>query len=488
MSAAPTSRVAPAPASSPETGAVDASARWPVVVFLLCSLGWLLTGTALALIASIKLHTPEFLGGQEWFTYGRVHSAQLNAFVYGWGMNAAFAAGLWLISRLAGAPLRRPGLLIVAGCFWNIGVKLGLYGILAGASTSLEWLEMPPQVTPLLLVAYALIGVWGVLAFNDRRSTQIYASEWYLLAAFFWFPWLYSVAQVMLVFAPVRGTVQAVIHAWYVTGAGGLFFAPVALAAAYYLLPKILGRPIRFYYLAPMAFWWLGLTVSFTAGARLTGGPVPAWIPSVGVVARFMMLVPLTIIAFNLLGTLAGRMETLRESLVLRFVVYGVISLLLAGLVGMVTSLRGVAAVTQFTLAAGLADHLLFHGAFSMIVFGALYFLLPRVLERAWPSTMLILTHYWAVALAVALGAFALAVGGWVQGAGINDAGVAFLEVVARVKPWLFVRSVAVLLLAIGHLAFLMNVVWLLGAHFVVALGTPAVFRPPPAMEAASAR
>ena len=356
MSAALSSSMSPGPASSTETGAVDVSARWPVVVFLLCSLAWLVTGTALALIASIKLHTPEFLGGVEWFTYGRVHGAQLNAFVYGWGMNAAFAAGLWLISRLSGAPLRRPGLLMVAAGFWNLGVKLGVFEILVGVSTSLEWLEMPLQVTPLLLVAYALIGVWGVLAFNDRRATQIYASEWYLLAAFFWFPWLYSVAQVMLVFAPVRGTVQAVIHAWYVTGATGLFFAPVALAAAYYLVPKILGRPIRFYYLAPMAFWWLGLTVSFTAGTRLTGSPVPVWIPSVGVVARFMMLVPLTIIALNLFGTLAGRMGTLRDSYILRFVVFGVVSLLLAGLIGMVMSLRGVAAVAQFTLAAGLPD------------------------------------------------------------------------------------------------------------------------------------
>lgn len=466
-----------------EVGAIDVSARWPVILFILFGLAWLLVGTALALIASIKLHTPDFLSEYEWFTYGRVHAAQLHVFAYGWGLNAAFAAGLWLMSRLADAPLRRPGLLLVAACFWNAGVELGLYGIFMGYATSLDWLEMPRQIMPLLLTAYALIGVWGVLAFNDRRSSRIYASEWYLLAAFFWFPWLYSVAQVMLVFAPVRGTVQAVVHAWYVTGVLDLFFIPVALAAVYYLLPKILGRPIRHYRFAPMAFWWYALTAGFTAGARLVGSPVPVWVSSLGVAALALMLVPLAVIALNLFGTLVGSFGALGRSMVLRFALFAIVAFFLAKAFGIVTALRDVAAVTQFTLAAGLPDYLLFHGCFTMAAFGAVYFLLPRVLERAWPSAALVRTHFWATALAIALSAVALGVGGWIQGTEMNRADVAFIDVVRHVVPWLFVRSVALILLAIGQLAFLINVIWMLGTRCSSAAS--AVFHHPPVMEAA---
>jgi cytochrome c oxidase cbb3-type subunit 1 len=40
-----------------ELSEIDASARWPTVIFLLSALIWLLVGTVFALIASFKLHT-----------------------------------------------------------------------------------------------------------------------------------------------------------------------------------------------------------------------------------------------------------------------------------------------------------------------------------------------------------------------------------------------------------------------------------------------
>ena len=64
--ATPTDMVARA-----ELSEIDASAKWPVIVFLLSGLAWLLIGTGFALISSIKLHTPEFLGDYEWLTFGR---------------------------------------------------------------------------------------------------------------------------------------------------------------------------------------------------------------------------------------------------------------------------------------------------------------------------------------------------------------------------------------------------------------------------------
>ena len=42
---------------------IDASCRVPVLFFFISGLAWLLAGTVLALVASIKLHTPGFLAG-----------------------------------------------------------------------------------------------------------------------------------------------------------------------------------------------------------------------------------------------------------------------------------------------------------------------------------------------------------------------------------------------------------------------------------------
>ena len=41
-----------------ELSEIDASTKWPAIIFLLSALVWLLVGTVFALISSIKLHTP----------------------------------------------------------------------------------------------------------------------------------------------------------------------------------------------------------------------------------------------------------------------------------------------------------------------------------------------------------------------------------------------------------------------------------------------
>src|SRR5882672_6146259 len=154
---------------------IDASAKWPVLVFLGSALLWLLLGGALQLAAAIQLHTPSFLADCAWFTHGRLAPAAQNALIYGWGMNAAFAFGLWLMARLSAATLRHGGWLFVAAKFWNLGVTLGVVGILAGYSTSFELLEMPRFVPFLLLAAYALVGVWAVSTFSIRTTENVYA-------------------------------------------------------------------------------------------------------------------------------------------------------------------------------------------------------------------------------------------------------------------------------------------------------------------------
>src|ERR1035437_1861923 len=172
MASAPNLAASFDPAASPdlvkraELSEIDASTKLPVMFFLCSAVLWLLVGTAFALISSFKLHTPGFLGDIEWLTFGRARTAHLNAVIYGWSVNAAFAVAFWLMARLSRSVLRHAGLLMIAGAFWNIGVTIGIIGILAGDSTSIEWLEIPPYATLLLFVAYALIGAWALITFR----------------------------------------------------------------------------------------------------------------------------------------------------------------------------------------------------------------------------------------------------------------------------------------------------------------------------------
>ncbi|HKJ90122.1 MAG TPA: cbb3-type cytochrome c oxidase subunit I, partial [Oceanipulchritudo sp.] len=210
-------------------GEVDASMRVPAMLFLISSVLWLLAGTIFALMAAIKATNPEFLGATEWLTFGRVRSAHLNAMIFGWGNNVIFAVAPWIMGRLCRARIRHTNILLVAGVFWNIAVTVGIIGILKGDMVAVEWLEMPAYITPLVAVTYALVGVWVIIAFRWRQSDHVYVSQWYLLAAFFWLPWLYTVAQVMLIFEPATGVVQSLTNWWFAHNVLGLWLTPTAL-------------------------------------------------------------------------------------------------------------------------------------------------------------------------------------------------------------------------------------------------------------------
>src|SRR5829696_6662077 len=79
---------------------IDLSCRPPLMLYFGSGLVWLFAGTLVALIASIKLHGPGFLGNVPWLTYGRLEPAATNALVYGFAMQSAFGVLLWMMCRL----------------------------------------------------------------------------------------------------------------------------------------------------------------------------------------------------------------------------------------------------------------------------------------------------------------------------------------------------------------------------------------------------
>src|SRR5205814_5973445 len=138
---------------------------------------WLLVGTVLAVIASYKMYTPEFLADYPWLTFGRVRPAHMNAVAFGWVSLSSFGILLWLMARLSRAPILYPGLLITGGIIWNVGVLIGIIAILAVGGSSIEWLELPPYVPPILVAGYAFIATWAIAPFRLRPEQHVYVSQ-----------------------------------------------------------------------------------------------------------------------------------------------------------------------------------------------------------------------------------------------------------------------------------------------------------------------
>jgi cytochrome c oxidase cbb3-type subunit I len=443
---------------------IDASLARPILAFFLSAVFWLLLGSTLAIISSIKLHTPSFLTSFEWLTFGRVRPAHLNTVIYGWASMAGIGIMIWLQARLSRVPLPSWGntILTASAVSWNLVMAAGTAAILAGYGTSVEWLEFPLPVAFGLATCFVPIWIVSIYLFNHRRVEHVYVSQWYLMAATFWFPILYIVGNIVIHTGLTHGVALSTANWWYAHNALGLWFTPIGLASAYFFIPKVLGRPVHSYYLSILGFWSLALAYNWAGTHHLLGGPLPMWLQAVGTVASMLMFVPVLTVGLNQHLTMRGNFYRLRESPTLRFIVFGAISYTITSIQGSLTALRTVNHVTHFTHYTIAHAHLGMYAFVTMVYFGAMYYMMPRLTGKEWPSASLIRVHFWASSIGMTLYFVLLSIGGIEQGILLNTPQVPFLQIVAKTIPYLWSRSFAGTLMTIGHVVFAISIVRML--------------------------
>jgi cytochrome c oxidase cbb3-type subunit 1 len=438
----------------------EASLRGPFLLFFVSAVVWLLAASVLGVIAALDLGSMVgVLRDCAWFTPGRIATAQQDLFVYGWGFNAFFALNLWLLAQLGRFEFRNGWLAQLGGVAWNLALTYGVARVFAGEMSGYRLLDFPREVGPVLAVAFLLAGFWPIVAFARRPTGHTFASQWFVVGASFAFPLVYLLAQLLVLWQPASGVVQAIAHSWFVANLLQLWFGASALAAIYYFLPKVLERTLTGYYLAPVAFWTFFLFAGWTGPAALVGSPIPLWLQSTGVVAAAMMLIPVIIVAINILGTLStqGGWARAWNDTTLRFVSFGAVAFTLAGVLGGVFAFRSMSAVVRFTSFATGLEQLLVYGCASMVVFGASYFILPRLTGALWPSAKLVHVHFWATALGFIAALVAWLVGGWQNGQLLADPAVAYADVLRAGSAWCLVLKISAVLVLVGHVAFALN-------------------------------
>ena len=73
----------PADVEQVERALIDASTRLPVLMFYSSAIAWLLIGTVVAMLVSIKMHAPDLLANISFLTWGRLRPAHVNIMIYG---------------------------------------------------------------------------------------------------------------------------------------------------------------------------------------------------------------------------------------------------------------------------------------------------------------------------------------------------------------------------------------------------------------------
>jgi len=418
---------------------IDRSLRHPVMFFFASGAAWLAVSLLLGIIASAKTHSPDFLSCIPFFNVGRTMPAHMSTLIYGWGAQAAFGVILWLMSRLSRQECKQAGIILAAGHVWNLFVAIGTVCVLNGAGTGIMWMAFPKSIMIVLCLTYFLIGIWALIAFRVRRGGHIYISQWYLLAAVLWFPWvlLSGLAFTHFYLGDGHPLMITASTAWFRSALMFLFFTPVAAASAYYITPKVTGRPVYSYNLAIFGFWALAVVGPWAGMQRMMGAAIPSFLTFLSAGAMILLTIPAIALIINILKTVSASKETIAHSPSLRFTIAGAVGMIMFTAMGAFFAYPDALKYTQFSTAQYGLELTGILGFFSMCMFGAIYFIVPRITNREWISATMITQHFWLFIYGISfIAIFYTLLGGFMHGYTLEQVAEPVEAAVGRLFPY----------------------------------------------------
>jgi cytochrome c oxidase cbb3-type subunit I len=441
-----------------EPGLVTSSAVDPATVrvafeYLAWATVWLLVGTSAGLIASIKLHWPEFLP-YAWISFGRLRPVHTNLVLFGWASLVLVGLALYVAARTSRVPLWNPGLARIALWLWNVALLGGLVTLLAGVSRGPQ--EYREWVWPLAAILAAAILIDGYVAYRTvaaRTLREVYVSNWYILGGFCFLPIIYVTSYLPFYQGGLGNTV---IQGYYMHNAMGMWFTQFALGVSYYAIPRLLGRPIYSYALGVLGFWTNLLFYPLIGAHHFIFSPVAWWLQTTAILFSVGMMVPVWAGTGNLLLTFKGGGGVVRRSYALPFFVIGLIGYGLSSTQGTLEAFRSANIYWHFTNFTVGHSHATMYGFITFIAWGAVYGLVPGLTGRE-PNPLVVGVHFWLALVGVLTYVIAISVAGVLQGFAWV-AGQSFIVSVIEAEPMWLWRTIGGLLMVGSHVAFAANV------------------------------
>ena len=94
---------------------------------------------------------------------------------------------------------------------------------------------------------------------------------------------------------------------------------------------------------------------------------------------------------------------------------------------------------------------------FSMAMFGAIYYIMPRLVGCEWLSSSMISLHFWGAAYGGGMVILVLLFGGIYHGATMGDPGTLFSQVIESYYAFHVGRSLGLIFLSLGQVVFALH-------------------------------
>ncbi|MDP1663060.1 MAG: cytochrome-c oxidase, cbb3-type subunit I [Phycisphaerales bacterium] len=462
-----------------------------VRAFMLMTLVWGLVAFLVGIIIAVQLAFPAANLGLSFTSFGRLRPLHTNAAIFAFAGNAIFAAIYYSTQRLCKARMFSDRLSWLHFWGWQAVIVSAALTLPLGITQGKEYAELEWPID--LLIAVVWVGFFGVNFFGTlarRRERHMYVALWFYIATIvtvavlhvfnnIWVPvgfvhllntGEFLSAEVFMKSYPVYAGVQdAFMQWWYGHNAVAFFLTTPFLGMMYYFMPKAANRPVFSYRLSIIHFRSLVFMYIWAGPHHLHYTALPGWASTLGMLFSVMLWMPSWGGGINGLLTLRGAWGRVTADPVLKFFVVGVTFYMMSTFEGPMLSIKTINALSHYTDWTVAHVHGGTLGWNGFMVFGMIYYLMPRLFQTQVYSQRLVGAHFWIATIGILLYVIPIYVAGLTQGLmwrAFDESGVLkypeFVETVSAVIPLYWVRVAGGLLYFAGAVmcAYNMLLTW----------------------------
>lgn len=439
--------------------------------FLVATIIWGVIAFLVGVTAAIQLFYPDLNLEVPWLTFGRLRALHTNGAIFAFVGNAIFAGVYHSMQRLLKTRMASDLLSNIHFWGWQLIIVSAVITLPLGITSSKEYAELEWPIDIAITLVWVVFGINMFWTIIKRRERHLYVAIWFYIATFVTVAVLHIVNNLELPVSMTKsysifaGVQDALVQWWYGHNAVAFFLTTPVLGLMYYFLPKAAERPVYSYRLSIIHFWALIFIYIWAGPHHLLYTALPDWAQSLGTVFSIMLIFPSWGGMINGLLTLRGAWDRVRDSAVLKFFVVAISAYGMATLEGPLLSLKNLNAIAHYTDWIPAHVHIGTLGWNGFLIFGMIYWLLPRLYQTSLYSEKLANWHFFIGTLGIIFWALPMYVSGFTQSMmwkQFNPDGTLlyhnFLDTVTQIIPMYILRAIGGTLYLTGAILLVVNV------------------------------
>jgi len=438
------------------------------LAFIIAGSVWFVIGTIYGLFSAIHLVSPEFFDNIPALVFGRTRAIHVNTVLFGFVAQILIGLGLYYTPALLKRRIWSEQLGWVSFLFYNITIISGPITFSLGMSQGREYTEYLWIFDVSLVIAVLTTMVNLVMTILRRKENLLYVSVWYFTATFLWIGGSYFLGNVMWnpPTGALPGILDSIFHWFWGHVLPGLLLTPMAVGAAYFVIPRITKTPLYSHTLSILGFWTLVVFYSHIGGHHILQAPMPNWLKMISVVDSMFMFLPVIIVIVNLWMTWRGRGGRIYGDPAGKWIALGLFWYLITGAQGSLQSLPDLQVITHFNNWTVGHAHIAVLGFSGFIAIGALWHILPLMTRKKLYSVRLVNIQFGLVMVGLSGFFIVLTIAGLIQGESWYNG-----EVIYRVLPEL--DAYMVLRAALGLFIIFASFIGLYNVIMTIRKGQP---------------